>query len=124
MRPPEEQNFCVLTPYDPREGMSLKQAAERVGRSESSVKNWCHKYGVGRRVVSGVWVISKPALEMLLDDNHAALLAYHSGDKTSFEVREYFERTGVPLPKAVTTPQKSQDPVKATISTMSARLAG
>lgn len=105
MRPPETQIFTVLTPYDPREGMTLKQAAARAGKSETTVKNWCLKRGIGRRVAGGVWVISKPALEMLLDDDHAALLAYHTGDRTGSEVRMYFERTGAPLAKPVPTPQ-------------------
>jgi hypothetical protein len=96
-KPPEEQNFSVLMPYDPREGMSLKHAAERAGKSETKVKNWCHKYGIGRRIVGGVWVISRPALEMLLDDDHAALLAYHAGERKIPGVRLYFERTGTPL---------------------------
>lgn len=97
MRPSEQPNVIVLTPYDPREGMSLKQAAARAGKSETTVKNWCLNRGIGRRVAGGVWVVSKPALEMLLDDDHASLAAYHSGDfsPTSL-VHIYFQRTNVP----------------------------
>lgn len=124
MRPPEEPIFSVLTPYDPREGMTLKQAAGRAGKSETTVKNWCLNRGIGRRVAGGVWVVSKPALEMLLDDDHAALLAYHSGDRSSAGVRAYFDRTGVPAPVPATSPRKPQETVKPAFSTISGRLAG
>ncbi len=97
MKAPEDPIFVVLTPYDPREGMTLKQAAARAGKSGTTVKNWCLNRGVGRRVAGGVWVVSKPALEMLLDDDHAALLAYHAGDRSpGSAARHYFERTRVP----------------------------
>lgn len=95
MMPPEEPNFIVLVPYDPREAYTLAQAAVRAGKSESTVRSWCVNHGIGRRIVGGVWAVSKPALEMLLDGDHAALLAYHKGERGEL-VRLYFERTGVP----------------------------
>ena len=66
MRPAEETIFCVLVPFDRAEACSLKEAADRAGKSESTIRNWCVNYGIGRRVAGGVWQISKPALEMLL----------------------------------------------------------
>ena len=93
---PEEWNFTVLVPFDRAEACSLKQAAERAGKSESTMRNWCVNYGIGRRVAGGVWQISKPALEMLLDGDKAALSAYHGGDRLGSVVRSYFERARIP----------------------------
>lgn len=125
MRAPEDSNFVVLTPYDPREGMSLRRAAERAGKSETTVKNWCLNRGIGRRVAGGVWVVSRPALEMLLDDDHAALLAYHAGDRSpGSTVRKYFERTRVPYGQSAATPQKPQEIAKVTSPTLPATTAG
>nr|WP_312016088.1 helix-turn-helix domain-containing protein [Bradyrhizobium sp. JYMT SZCCT0428] len=92
MRAPEEPNFCVLIPYDPREGTSLKEAAARAGKSDSTLRNWCEQHGLGRRVGGSVWVVSKPALEMFLDGDLAALAAYHQGDRDSPLVAPYFTR--------------------------------
>ncbi|MVT52531.1 hypothetical protein GPL17_18790 [Bradyrhizobium yuanmingense] len=100
MRPAEESAFIVLIPYNPREGMSLKEAAARAGKSQTTVKNWCLSKGIGRRVGGGVWIVSRPALDMLLDGNEAALLLYHQGRFDSSEVRRYFERTKVPCPES------------------------
>lgn len=95
MRPAEEPNFIVLVPYDPREACSLASAAARAGKSETTIRNWCREHGIGRRIVGGVWAVSKPALEMLLDGDQAALLAYHGGDRSSPLVCPYFERVGL-----------------------------
>ena len=92
MRPPEPAIFNVLVPFDPREACSLQEAAYRSGKSVSTVRNWCLNRGIGRRVADGVWMVSKPALEMLLDGDDAALAAYHNGDRSSELVRQYFER--------------------------------
>src|SRR5437660_1429582 len=98
MRSPEGSNPKVLTPYDPREGIALKEAAARAGKSETTLRNWCVQHGLGRRVGGGVWVVSKVALAMFLDDDRRALAAYQAGDRSSSPVKEYFERVGVSLP--------------------------
>jgi hypothetical protein len=100
MREPEENRWMVLVPFDAREGISLSQAALRAGKSESTVRSWCVQHGLGRRVGGGVWVVSKVALSMFLDGDRKALSAYLAGDRSSSLVKRYFERTGVPLPKA------------------------
>ncbi len=124
MKPPEDPIFIVLTPYDPREGMTLKQAADRAGKSETTVKNWCLNRGIGRRVAGGVWVVSRPALEMLLDDDHAALLAYHSGDRSpTSPVRMYFERTKVPYGHSSNSPQRQQESANTSVVAIAAKLA-
>lgn len=93
MMPAEEPNFIVLVPYDPREACSLAQAARRAGKSQSTVRGWCLNHGIGRRVAGGIWSVSKPALEMLLDGDQAALRAYHNGDRSGALVQKYFQRT-------------------------------
>jgi hypothetical protein len=99
MRAPEDFCLKVLTPYDPREGIGLKEAAARAGKSETTLRNWCAQHGLGRRVGGGVWVVSQVALAMFLDDDRNALVAYLAGDRSSSLVKHYFERVGVPLPK-------------------------
>ena len=80
----------ILIPYDPREAISLRQAAKIAGKSESTVRSWCALYHVGRRVVGGPWQVSRAALQMLLDDDDAALNAYLGGDRSSQCVAAYF----------------------------------
>lgn len=92
MRSAEESPWKVLVPYDPREGIGLKEAAARAGKSEATLRNWCAQYGLGRRVGGGIWVVSQVALAMFLDDDHRALSAYHGGDRASSLVKRYFER--------------------------------
>lgn len=98
MKPPETAQLKVLTPYDPREGISLAAAARRAGKSETTIRNWCPQHGLGRRVGGGVWVVSQVALAMFLDGDMTALAAYHSGDHSSPRVAQYFERFGLPRP--------------------------
>jgi hypothetical protein len=40
----------ILMPFDKRECISLKEAADIAGRSESTMRNWCDEYGLGRRI--------------------------------------------------------------------------
>ena len=82
----------VLVPYDPREAISLKQAARLSRRSETTVRGWCGKFYIGRRVVGGPWEVSRAALAMLLDGNDKALSAYLSGARSGELVDAYFAR--------------------------------
>ena len=82
----------ILVPFDPREAIDISKAAERAGKSQSTLRNWCAVYGLGRRVGGGAWVVSKVALAMFLDDSQEALAAYHRGDKSSGLVRKYFDK--------------------------------
>ena len=86
----------ILIPYDRREAIELRRAAEMAGRSESTVRSWCLNHNIGRRVTGGPWQVSKPALLMLLDNDKAALRAYLAGDRASEAVLRYFSRAGVP----------------------------
>jgi hypothetical protein len=85
----------VLRPYDRREALSLRRAAEIAGRSESTVRTWCAVHDIGRRVVNGKWQVSAPALQMLLDGDGRTLAAYLAGDRVSPSVAAYFERCGL-----------------------------
>jgi hypothetical protein len=49
--------FCgakALWPFDKRECLSLKQAADVAGKSEFSVRAWCDKRRLGRLIGSGL----------------------------------------------------------------------
>lgn len=81
----------VLVPYDKADAIDLQNAAFIAGRSVSTMRNWCESFGVGRRIV-GKWVVSYSALLMLLDGDHAALRAYHQGDRCSALVQTYLAR--------------------------------
>jgi hypothetical protein len=85
----------ILSPFDKREGISLKQAADIAGKSASTLRGWCEVYGLGRRVGGGTWSVSKVALAMFLDGDAKALRAYHAGDRTDARVIAYFERAGL-----------------------------
>lgn len=105
VKAPEAAHMKVLTPYDPREGISLAAAARRAGKSETTIRNWCPQHGLGRRVGGGVWVVSQVALAMFLDGDEAALAAYHAGDHSNLRVVRYVDRFGVPLPKPSKCPE-------------------
>lgn len=79
----------ILDPYDPAECMTPLQAAVRAGVAVNSIRYWCEKHGIGRKVV-GKLKISGPALEMLLADDFAALTIYHAGERNTETIQRYF----------------------------------
>jgi hypothetical protein len=85
----------ALSPYDKREAIPLTAAAKMADVTPETVRLWCLQYRIGRKIVSR-WKVSKPALLMLLDGERATLRAYLLGDRGE-DVRQYFERAGVPL---------------------------
>ena len=85
----------VLVPYDKREAISLLVAAGIAGRSESTLRSWCQIHHIGRRICSGPWEVSRPALLMLLDGDRQALRAYLDGDRSSENVLAYFKRANL-----------------------------
>jgi hypothetical protein len=89
---PHSEERRILSPFDKRECLSLKEAADIAGKSESTMRNWCDVHGLGRRVGGGTWSVSKVALAMFLDGDAMALKAYHAGDRASDLVAPYFER--------------------------------
>ena len=85
----------ILSPFDKRECIILKQAADIAGKSESTIRGWCEVHGLGRRVGGGTWSVSKVALAMFLDGDIKALKAYHVGDRASELVLSYFRQAGM-----------------------------
>ena len=85
----------VLIPFDRREGMSLAMAAGIAGKSETTVRDWCKKHSIGRRIAGGNWTVSRVALAMLLDGNRKALQAYHAGIRAAVPVAPYYARAGL-----------------------------
>jgi hypothetical protein len=84
----------ILVPFNHQECLNLKDAAFIAGRTESTLRNWCDEYGLGRRI-GGKWAVSKVALRMYLEGDLKALRAYHAGDRTDPRVISYFEREGL-----------------------------
>ncbi|HEX3949672.1 MAG TPA: hypothetical protein VHW95_07475 [Steroidobacteraceae bacterium] len=92
-----DPGWRILVPFDRREGLPLKQAAAIAGRSESTIRTWCQRDGIGRRVAGGAWVVSQVAFQMLLDGDRAALRAYLDGVRTVEPVAGYYRRLGLEL---------------------------
>jgi hypothetical protein len=82
----------VLVPYDPLEALSVKKAAELAGNSPSTLRNWCEKHCIARKIAGGNWQVSWIALQMLLESNWEALAAYNVSDRTSPRVADYLKR--------------------------------
>ena len=84
----------ILVPFEKRECLSLKQAANIAGKSELTMRTWCENYGLGRQI-GRTWSVSRVALAIYLDGDLKALRAYHAGDRTDARVVYYFEREGL-----------------------------
>ncbi len=97
----------VLIPFDKREVITLRQAALIAGRSESTLRSWCQAHYIGRRVAGGPWMVSRPALQMFLDDDARALRAYLAGDRESELVASYFRRAGLCQPQQISQRQQN-----------------
>lgn len=82
----------ILIPYDRREAISLRVAAEIADRSESTVRTWCLTRSIGRRVCGGPWQVSRVALQMLLEEDGEALKLYLRGERRDPKVSAYFKR--------------------------------
>ncbi|MDG2570867.1 hypothetical protein P7L87_25280 [Vibrio parahaemolyticus] len=83
----------ILKPWNVKEAISLKQAGEVAGRCAETMRMWAED-GLGRKIAGGRWAISHPALLMKLEGNTSTPRAYWKGDRTSPEVRQYFEAAG------------------------------
>jgi hypothetical protein len=86
----------ILKPWNVKEAIPLKQAGEIAGRCAETMRMWAED-GIGRKIAGGRWAISHPALLMQLEGNMSALKAYWKGDRTSPEVKHYFEMAGIPI---------------------------
>jgi hypothetical protein len=100
----------VLVPFADEESLTIGQAAAIVGersatrRTERTIRNWCIKHGIGRRLAGGRWIVSKPALLMLLEGDYEALIAYRGVDRRgrSLSVDDIAEQ---PAHQATSQPQ-------------------
>jgi helix-turn-helix protein len=90
----------ILRPYHRAEARSVAEAARIAGRSVRTIREWCLRHDLGRRI-GGQWAVSIVALTMYLESNKEALGAYLAGDRSSPIVTEYFERYAVLVRKAV-----------------------
>ncbi len=88
----------VLRPFQRAEVLSIAEAAVEADRQVRTMRDWCARHDIGRRI-EGQWAVSRVALAMFLDGDRAALAAYLAGDRSSPTVISYFERCGVPLPR-------------------------
>ena len=88
----------VLRPFHRSEAHSIAEAARVAGRSVRTIRDWCARLDIGRRV-GGQWAVSRVALAMFLDGDREALASYLRGDRISRSVLEYFERYRVQAPK-------------------------
>jgi hypothetical protein len=86
----------VLRPFHRSEALSIAEAASIAGRSVRTVRDWCARLDIGRRI-GGHWAVSRVALQMFLDGDRDALGAYLCGDRTSQTVMSYFERCGAQI---------------------------
>jgi hypothetical protein len=90
--PTKGDRKSVLRPYNPLEALSIKEAASLAGRSRSTLRNWCERFDIARRIADGNWQVSWIALQMLLDGDLEALAAYGAGDRTSPRLVDYLKR--------------------------------
>jgi hypothetical protein len=81
--------------------MTLQEAAYRARKSENTIRNWCEREGLGRRI-GGKWCVSKVALEMYLDGESRALDRYLQGDRASDDIVAYFGKFRLPVLRPVT----------------------
>jgi hypothetical protein len=85
----------VLRPFNRTEMCTVAEAALTAGRSVRTIREWCARLDIGRRI-GGQWAVSRVALAMFLDGDLDALRAYLSGDRGSSTIIEYFIRCNVP----------------------------
>jgi Helix-turn-helix domain len=80
--------------FDAREALTLQEAAKIATVSETTIARWCKEPGIGRKI-GGAWRVSRVALQMMLDDNGWALMAYLDGDRAHPRVTQYFFDLGL-----------------------------
>jgi hypothetical protein len=86
----------ALIPYNPAEGIPIKKAVAIAGRSQRTIRRWCADFGIGRRIANGNWIISRPALNMLIEGDHEALTGYLDGARAQFApVARHFQEVGL-----------------------------
>jgi hypothetical protein len=87
----------TLIPFAAEEAISVGEAATATRKSTRTIRNWCVRYGIGRRIADGTWAVSRVALAMLLDGDVETLACYRDhGVRGSWEpVVKYYRRCGL-----------------------------
>ena len=89
----------VLRPYIPEEAVSGRMAAKYANVTPQTIASWAEKHNIGRVILRKL-VISRVALQALLEDEQELLSAYLSGDRESPSVRRMYARLGIDIPLA------------------------
>lgn len=80
------------------EVVSLKQAAFITGRSEETLRRWNQVHRIARQTAVGARLeFSRPALEMLMHGDMAALQALREGRRSDPQVKRYLDFLGLPI---------------------------
>ncbi|MCV3734989.1 hypothetical protein OCK02_02140 [Rhizobium sp. TRM96647] len=80
----------------PSEIMRIGDAAFYARRNEKTIRRWVRQYGIGRNTGRTAPIeVSRPALDMVLAGDYAALEMLRDGDRSSPEVARYFEMAGL-----------------------------
>lgn len=88
----------VLKPFHRSEAYTIAEAAAWARKSPRTVREWCMRFDIGRRI-GGRWMVSRVALQMLLDGEYDPLKLYLAGNRHCESVIRYFAQLGVPLPR-------------------------
>lgn len=65
----------ILRPWHRAEVISVEAAAIEAGRSSRTIREWCSRFDIGRKVGPHYWAVSRIALTMFLEGDKAALAA-------------------------------------------------
>ncbi len=84
-----------LNPFRADLSLSLPAARERTGSSYNTVRSWCTRHHIGRKIGNS-WHIDAVALELFLAGDLDPLARYLNGDRTGPEIIEAFARVGAP----------------------------
>ena len=86
----------TLIPFDIREAISINEAAGIAGKSGGTIRIWCERFAIGRRVGGGIWRVSKA--DRLLA-THSRRTAFHLANTvmSSSDERQKRPDTGKPF---------------------------
>lgn len=90
----ENTTTKALTPLVWGEAISPKEAAAIARVTPRRITEIVHSHGIGR-LVGGRVFVSKPALQMWIDNDAEALHLYCAGDRFDARVAFYFRRNGL-----------------------------
>jgi hypothetical protein len=91
------EDLKVLEPYHRLEAIRIDVASKLFDIPERTLRRWCLKYKIGRRVggYKRPWTLSKVALLMVINRDWDALGAYHRGVRKEDPVARYYLAAGL-----------------------------